>query len=455
MTRRSRIPHRLATFRAWLVLAVLLLASVLALAPGTASAAVTTVSCAPFGNDNLQAKINAAAPGDTLMVKGTCTGGFSASQSVTLQGASPGATLNGGGVAAVLSIRGETVTVRNLTLTNGSNNAGAAILIWDSSTVNLVSSDLRGNTASVIGGGIYVDSSTLNVVNSVVEGNTATYKGGGIAAFGAAVTVAGSRLIGNTTLNTDGDGNGAGIELYSSTGTLTNSFVSGNSAGSAGGGISTEDGAVVTLTGTTVSGNTAFAGGGISNAGQLMTLTNSSVDHNATTFGPGGGIFNDSAYGDTTLAVDNSSVAFNRSVAADGQPFGGGGGIFNFAESGNTASVVATRMIMAGNSALQGEGGGIDNENLDGKAALVSISQSIIGSLTGASSNQAQYGGGIYNDGTTGPASVSLGAGAVVVRNQATKDGGGVFNTGAAAKLVIGRGALFLFNSPDNIGGSF
>ena len=86
---------------------------------------------------------------------------------------------------------------------------------------------------------------------------------------------------------------------------------------------------------------------------------------------------------------------------------------------------------------------------------MVSISQSVIGSLTGASPNQAQYGGGIYNDGSTGPAAVTLGAGTVVARNQAVIDGGGVYNTGAAAKLVIGRGALFLFNSPDNIGGSF
>ncbi len=189
MTRRSLIPCLPATFRSWLVLAGLVFASVLAFAPATAVAAVTVVSCAPFGNDDLQTRIDAAAPGDTLMIKGTCTGGFSASQSVTLQGASPGASLNGGGVAAVLSVRGETVTVRNLTLTGGSTDVGAALKIWDGSTVSVVDSDLRGNTASVAGGGVYIENSTLHVVDSVVEQNTATYKGAGIASFFATVTV--------------------------------------------------------------------------------------------------------------------------------------------------------------------------------------------------------------------------------------------------------------------------
>ena len=429
------------------------LAGALGLPVHPARAAVSTVSCAPFGTDDLQAKIDAAPPGDTLLIRGTCSGSFAAGINVTLQGAMPGATLSGGGSADVLSVVGTTVTVRNLTLTGGFGAAGAAMFIVQGASVTVIDSDLRGNTARVAGGGIYVDSSTLHVVDSTVDGNTATYKGGGIAAFFATVTVTGSRVVGNSTFDTGGDGAGAGLELYSTDATVTGSAVSGNTAGSSGGGINTEDGAVVTLTGSTVSGNTAPVCGGIENAGQSMTLEGSSVDHNTASAGPGGGIFNDSAYGDTTLDLDNSIVAYNRSLAADGQPFGGGGGIFNFAESGNTTRLVATHLVLAGNSAPQGEGGGIDNENLDGKAALVSISQSLIGSLTGAGPNRAQYGGAIYNDGSTGPASVSLGSGAVVARNQASIEGGGVYNTGAGATLTISPGALVVFNSPDNVVG--
>ena len=206
MTRSTLITRRLSTFRPWLILALLLFASVLALAPAKAGAAVTVVNCAPFGTDDLQAKIDAAVPGDTLLIKGTCTGGFNATHNVTLQGAAQGATLSGGGAAVVLRVDGTTVTLKNLTLTGGSGAAGAAMRIWDGATVSVVGSDLRGNTSSVAGGGIYVDSSTLHVVDSVVEDNTTTFKGGGIAAFFATVTVSGSRLVGNTTLNSDGDG---------------------------------------------------------------------------------------------------------------------------------------------------------------------------------------------------------------------------------------------------------
>ena len=62
MARRSLTSRGLSTFRSWLVLAVVLLASVLAFAPATAGAAVTVVSCAPFGSDDLQARIDAAVP---------------------------------------------------------------------------------------------------------------------------------------------------------------------------------------------------------------------------------------------------------------------------------------------------------------------------------------------------------------------------------------------------------
>ena len=44
--------------------------------------------------DNLQTAINAAAPGSTLLVDGTCTGNFSIQKDLTLSGP---ATLDGGG----------------------------------------------------------------------------------------------------------------------------------------------------------------------------------------------------------------------------------------------------------------------------------------------------------------------------------------------------------------------
>ena len=62
-------------------------------APAGASPAGITVHCA---TDNLQSAINAAAPGSTLQVDGTCAGNFYIDNDLTLSGP---AVLDGGGVA--------------------------------------------------------------------------------------------------------------------------------------------------------------------------------------------------------------------------------------------------------------------------------------------------------------------------------------------------------------------
>ena len=429
------------------------LAGILAamVAAGPAGAAVTAANCPPFGADDLQAKITSAAPGDTLLIKGTCTGNFTATKDVTLQGAWPGATLNGGGAGATLTVPGPKVTIRSLTITGGLSKIGAGVTIQGGATVDLVSSAVRGNTSTVAAGGVYIDGdSTLNLANSTVSGNTARFKGGGIASFQSTVTLTRSSVSGNTTTDPD-EGAGGGIEVFASTTTLTASTVSGNNAGSDGGGINVENGGTTTLTGSAVTGNTANGvGGGISNGGGALTLTNSSVDHNTSLCCVAGGIFNDSFPQDATLTINNSTISFNRTLSSD-PSFDGGGGIVNFAESGGTASMVATGLTMTGNTASTGRGGAIDNENVDGAAALVTIAHSRIGPINGMNPNQASLGGGIYNNGSLGPAIISLQPGTIITHNQATLDGGGIYNAGAYSRLSIAPGVVILFNSPDNI----
>jgi nitrous oxidase accessory protein NosD len=70
-------------------------------APG-ASASTITVNCA---KQSLQAKINKATAGSTLLVTGTCTGDFVVGKDLTLKG-NPSATLDGGGVGTTLTITG-------------------------------------------------------------------------------------------------------------------------------------------------------------------------------------------------------------------------------------------------------------------------------------------------------------------------------------------------------------
>ena len=152
---------------------------------------------------------------------------------------------------------GATVTINNLTVTNGN---GGGILVYDS-ILNLNNSTVSNNSA-ISGAGICITPSglvgTANVSNCTISGNTATSIGGGI--YSAI----------------DGSGTACGIL------TLTNSTLSGNSAPTGGGLAAYCTGAgSVTITNSTLSNNTANAssGGGIYNEAYIK-LINSIVANN-------------------------------------------------------------------------------------------------------------------------------------------------------------------------------
>ncbi|MBD2624714.1 right-handed parallel beta-helix repeat-containing protein [Microcystis flos-aquae FACHB-1344] len=212
----------------------------------------------------------------------------------------------------------------------------------------------------------------------------------------------GTLTLTNSTITGNTAGVGGGIYNQSGTLTLTNSTISGNKAHSddddiytvgSGGGI--YNGGTLTITNSTISGNTADGGGGISNWGTL-TLTNSTISGNTASGNSvndhGGGIFSDG-----TLTITNSTISGNT---ADG-----GGGIFN-----QDGTLTVTNSTISGNTA--DDGGGIDNwgtltitnSTISGNTADGGGGISNTGTLTLTNniitSNSAPYGGGIYNGGT-------------------------------------------------------
>jgi hypothetical protein len=214
----------------------------------------------------LQDAVNAAASGDTLFVKGTCSVvGYATteiSKNLTISGQSASghqaATLDGGasgaGFGSVLSIdSGVNVTLNALIITDG-------------------------------GGGIDDFGGTVTLNNSTISHNSATF-GGGIDDFGGTVTLNNSTVIYNSAF-----GFGGGISVGVGTVTLNNSTVTGNTAAE-GGGIFVEESALTLANGSTVTYNTAGEGGGIFVEGGTATLaTGSTVTYN-TAFADGGGIF--------------------------------------------------------------------------------------------------------------------------------------------------------------------
>ncbi|MEV6839401.1 right-handed parallel beta-helix repeat-containing protein [Streptomyces sp. NPDC051133] len=250
--------------------------------PGAAPASAAPVALVRCPAQNLQTAINAAAPGSTVLVTGTCTGNFNVIKHLTLIGLG-GAVLDGNHTGTTVTVAsGVRAQLTNLTITHGNG---------------------PGN-----GGGGVLNSGTLTLTRSTVSDNTTMGNGGGIYNnFGSTVTLTSSSVSANTTPN----GFAAGI--YSNgTASLTNSTVSGNTAFEGAGGIANIGAnadvlAVLVLTRSQVRDNTAGGqGGGILNIEGTARLTSSAVTGNRA--GAGGGIFK---VGDGSVVLTRSRVSGN------------------------------------------------------------------------------------------------------------------------------------------------
>jgi CSLREA domain-containing protein len=228
-----------------------------------AAATVSTSTVTPTINFASSLNLTTSPPGDYNVTTG---GTLNISKSMNIQG--PGANLlsiDGGKADRVFNIASGTVSISEVTITNGNNG---------------------GN-----GGGI-VNAGTLTVTNSTISGNSANgdKNGGGIYNIGT-LTVTNSTFSGNSVLDSGGNFGGGGGGIFNQgTLTVTNSTFTGNSAGAGGGGGIVNNG-TLTVTNSTVSGNFVSGGpsGGIFNYSTL-TLTNSIVDGNwdgtSSTVGP-------------------------------------------------------------------------------------------------------------------------------------------------------------------------
>ncbi|NCS76024.1 MAG: endo-1,3-1,4-beta-glycanase ExsH [Microcystis aeruginosa K13-07] len=252
-----------------------------------------------------------------------------------------------------------------------SNKAGKGIYNNYLGTLTLTNNTITGNTA-FYGGGIY-NAGTLTLTNNTISDNTANLYGGGIYNYQWGTLT----LTNNTITGNKADLGGGGIfNNYLGTLTLTDSTITGNTTNNTvygyGGGI--YNAGTSTLTNSTISGNTAnFYGGGIFNSGGTLTLTDSTITGNTTNF-YGGGIFNSGG----TLTLTDSTITGNTTNTV----YGYGGGIFN----NMLSTLLLTNSTISGNTADYG--GGIYNWGTS------TLTNNIL------TNNNANVGGGIYNSGT-------------------------------------------------------
>jgi hypothetical protein len=248
----------------------------------------------------------------------------------------------------------------------------------------------------------------LTVRNSVLTGNHTSGDGGAIyqesGPQGGSVTVVGSTLSGNSS-----DDDGGAIFVSNGVLTVTDSTLSGNTAGIAGpGGTSGDGGAIraasptaattaVSITGSRIDGNKATGRGGglfVNNAGGDMAVERSTVSGN--TASGGGGLYFGYGMG---LAINSSTISGNSSSSS-------GGGMYVYAPR---KAFTIKDSTVADNSTLL-RGGGV---NLLGRydKPVTFTSSTIVGNIANGA------GSGIFQYGSDRPTADSEGVDVVALQN--------------------------------------
>ena len=207
--------------------------------------------------------------------------------------------------------------------------------------------------------------------------------------------------------------------------TLKNGYAGNGSAGklgTKGGGILLENGRVslsdVIVSGCKASTNSSWHGdgAGIYVKSGAIIMENSTLSANVA-----------SAYGGGIYVNENGWLTMRGSNTITGCSAGSGGAI---CVSGATVNI--TNCTITGNTAPNGNGGGIYTKKTDSKASTITIKDgAIIGGIGTGEANKATgtgpdngLGGGIYiGEGC----SLKVQSGAKVIGNEATQDGGGIY----------------------------
>lgn len=238
-------------------------------------------------------------------------------EEITIAGAGAGSTvIDGGGIDRVFHVLYRTATFSGLTITGGNvtqpeNKAyGGAAVLGDTATIYLTDCSLINNSSYYNGGAVCLwSASSLYATNCVFSGNTVSaWYAGGIDS-----ELNGSTSLTDCTISNNTSGFGGGGFLVGGSHTWERVTVSGNLAHQRSGGIHCTSSAVLNLINSTLSGNTAGStGGGLYAWQSTVTISNSTVAGNqasnatSTTHG-GGGLSHDEA----SISVRNSIVAGN------------------------------------------------------------------------------------------------------------------------------------------------
>lgn len=279
-------------------------------APAVAFSAPAVHTVSNFGDSGgagqLRTLMNAAAPGDTIIIPpGTVVitgaandnanagGDLDFTKDLTIVGAGAELTIiDGAGRDRIFHVpSGRTAAISGLTMRNGFIDPHDPALFEASGggllsrgNVTLADVIVADNTAQGGGGIANFTPGVMSISGATVRDNFSTgitANGGGISNFGL-MTIDSSTISGNTISPPGGSTQGAGI-INVNTMTITNTTVSGNfTEGGLGGGIYQTPGAVLLqLTNVTVANNrTLHLGGGLMSVGGKVVMANTILSDN-------------------------------------------------------------------------------------------------------------------------------------------------------------------------------
>ena len=247
----------------------------------------------------------------------------------------------GGGIYFNVS----SATVRNCAIVQNSTEHGGGVMGAHLCSPRLIDCTIAENSASVSGGGVFTwEGCSMTLTNCIISGNS-SIDGGGIMNWeNSSVTMTDCIIMGNSATGLTVLVNGYGGGLYCGTRcllTAINCNIAENSAGVGGGGVMCYQNSLATLTDCVITENSArVIGGGIECTDSSVTLTNCAITRNSSLSWGGGLSCHDV---ESFVTVSNCSIWGNSANQE-----GGGVGCFN------GASAIVTNSIFLGNTAARG-----------------------------------------------------------------------------------------------------
>ena len=298
------------------------------------------------GDDTIA--FDASLNGQTINVT---SGDLVVGKSLTIDG--PGRdllTIDAGDNSRVFYVAGGvTVTIRDLTIQNGSNPQGGGIYAGSANltliNLNVGGCDCLGCNSGMSGAGIF-SQGVLNVDNCVFENNNTMGSyclGGAIFQYGATLTITNSTILDNLS-----SGSGSGIYVTGSIVNISATDLNRNGTDTINGGGLFSSESQITISDSTFRDNRGYFGGGIyfaSSAAGPLTLTNCTFYDNKAR-GNGGGLYNE-ATAKISFCTFSGNVADSEQAGAGNAD---GGGIYNNSSGG--AACTLKNSIVAGNQDL-------------------------------------------------------------------------------------------------------